>query len=73
VKSRLLVAVVAMLLWAAPAFAQGCAMCAQSREAASAESRRAMQRAVLVLLVPTLLILGVGARAISKYRPESER
>ena len=48
-------------------------MCAQSRAAASAESQRAMQRAVLILLVPTLLILGVGARAISRYRPESER
>lgn len=47
-----------LLLAASSAAAQGCAMCSSGAEAAGKEQRRALFRGVLVLLVPTMVILG---------------
>ena len=49
-------------LWAAPAFAQGCAMCYSSAAATSREGQRAIDKGVAVLLAPPLgvMTLGVG-------------
>jgi len=51
-----------LLLWAGPAFAQGCAMCYSSASGTTKEGQRAISRGVLVLLVPpvSFMTLGVG-------------
>ena len=51
-----------LLLWAAPAFSQGCAMCYSSAVAASKDGQKAISKGVLVLLVPPagFMSLGVG-------------
>jgi hypothetical protein len=55
---------------AAPAFGQGCAMCYSSAAGASHESQTALNRAVLVLLVPAVTML-VGFVGIAfAYRRE---
>lgn len=59
-RSTLLVGL--LLLYAIPAFSQGCAMCYSSGAAVSKDGQRVINRAVLVLLVPpvTFMTLGVG-------------
>jgi hypothetical protein len=59
-RSALLVGL--LLLWAAPAFSQGCAMCYSSAVAASKEGQKAISKGVVVLLVPPFgfMTLGVG-------------
>ncbi len=61
---RLCAAVLLVGLASAPAVGQGCAMCYTSAKGASAKSQKALSRAVLVLLVPTISmmagIVGMG-------------
>jgi len=55
---KLRVATLALLLAVdAPAFGQGCAMCCHSAAGAGAKSQMALNRAVLVLLVPAVTML----------------
>ena len=67
--SRVQYAVLAllMLLWAAPAFSQGCAMCYNSAKGASQEGQRAISRGVLVLLVPPVGFMTVGIGLAFEY------
>ena len=53
---------VPLLLWAAPAFSQGCAMCYSSAAGTTKEGQRAINRGVLLLLIPPVgfMTLGVG-------------
>ena len=71
---KLRVATLALLLAlaAAPALGQGCAMCYQSAAGAGEKSQMALNRAVLVLLVPavTMLVGFVGIAFV--YRRERE-
>jgi hypothetical protein len=62
-KLRLSTLGVLFLLWAGPAFGQGCAMCYSSAAGSTKEGQLAISRGVLVLLVPPvgLMTLGVGA------------
>jgi Na+-translocating ferredoxin:NAD+ oxidoreductase RnfE subunit len=72
-KLRLLSCALFLLLWAGPAFAQGCAMCYSTAAAASKDGQRAINRAVLVLLLPPVgfMTLGIGmAVRYSKKRDE---
>jgi len=55
------------LLWAAPAFSQGCAMCRSSAEATSKDGRKAISKGVLILLVPPLGIMTVGVWMAFRY------
>jgi hypothetical protein len=63
-KVRLTTIVLAALLMlsAAPAFAQGCAMCYSTAKATSKDGQRAITRGVVILAIPpfTVLTLGVG-------------
>jgi hypothetical protein len=63
-KVRLTAILLAALLTlsAAPAFAQGCAMCYSTAKATSKDGQRAITRGVVILAIPpfTVLTLGVG-------------
>jgi len=72
---RFRVATIALLvvLWAGPAFTQGCAMCYSNATGTTKEGQRAISRGVLVLLVPPVgfMTLGVGmALRYGKKRDE---
>ena len=60
-----IIGVALLLLSAAPALSQGCAMCYSSAEAASKGGQKAVERGVAVLLIPPLsfMTLGVGMAA----------
>jgi hypothetical protein len=55
------------LLWAAPAFSQGCAMCYSSAVAATKEGQKAISKGVLVLLVPPVGFMSLGVGLALRY------
>ena len=61
-KLRLATIALTSLLWTAPAFSQGCAMCYSSAAGTTKEGQRAINRGVLLLLIPPVgfMTLGVG-------------
>jgi hypothetical protein len=52
-----------LVLWAGPAFGQGCAMCYSTARAVAKEGQTAISRGVLVLFIPPVgfMTLGIGA------------
>jgi hypothetical protein len=52
--------VMALVLWTAPAFAQGCAMCYANATGATKDGQKAISRGVIVLLIPPLTFMSVG-------------
>jgi hypothetical protein len=74
-KLRLAMLGMLLVLWAGPAFGQGCAMCYSSASGTTKEGQRAISRGVLVLLVPPVgfMTLGVGlAFRYGKKRDEAQ-
>jgi hypothetical protein len=72
---RLFTFVLALMLWATPAFSQGCAMCYSAASGAGKDGLRAINRGVLVLLAPPIgfMVLGVGfAFRYGRKRDEEE-
>jgi len=66
-RPRLAILSLLLLLSAAPAFSQGCAMCRSSAEATSKDGRKAISKGVVILLVPPLGIMTVGVWMAFRY------
>ena len=66
-KLRLGTLAVLLLLWAGPAFGQGCAMCYSSAAASPKEGQNAINRGVLVLLLPPVGFMTLGAGLAIRY------
>lgn len=62
-----------LLLWAGPAFAQGCAMCYSSAAALTKDGQRAIGRAVLVLLLPPVGFMTIGLGFAVRYGQKRDR
>ena len=63
----------AMALWSAPALAQGCAMCRANAKATPKDGQRAINRAILVMLVAPLGIATFGTRFVVRYVRRRDR
>jgi hypothetical protein len=74
-RRRLALLCFGLLLWAAPAFAQGCAMCYSNATGTSKDGQRAISRGILVLLVPPVgfMTLGMGLAIRYGYKRDAER
>jgi len=74
-KKRLVLLAMGVGLWAAPAFAQGCAMCYSNATGTSKDGQRAINRGILVLLVPPVgfMTLGMGLAIRYGYKRDDER
>jgi hypothetical protein len=72
-KRRLWISIVALGLWTAPAFAQGCAMCYANASGATKDGQRAISRGVIVLLLPPLGFLTVGVGLAFRYGQRRDR
>lgn len=57
----------AMLLCATPAFSQSCAMCYGSAKSTSKEGQMAINRGVIVLLVPPFAFMTLGIWMAVRY------
>jgi Na+-translocating ferredoxin:NAD+ oxidoreductase RnfE subunit len=66
-KVRLTLLVLVLLLWAAPAFSQGCAMCYSSAVAASKDGQKAISKGVLVLVFPPAGFMTLGLAMAYRY------
>jgi len=56
-----------LLLWAGPAFAQGCAMCYSNATGSSKDGQRAISRGILVLLIPPVGFMTLGMGLAIRY------
>jgi hypothetical protein len=66
-KVRTAILAALLLLWAVPAFSQGCAMCYSTAKATSKDGQRAISKGVVVLLLPPLSFMTLGVWAAFRY------
>jgi hypothetical protein len=72
-KLRYLLGATWLLLWAHPAFSQGCAMCYSSAAGLSHDGQHAINRAVLVLLLPPGTFMTLGLALAYRYSKKRDR
>jgi hypothetical protein len=56
-----------LVLWTAPAFAQGCAMCRANAKATPTDAQRAINRAIFLMMVPPIGAVTLGTSLIVRY------
>jgi len=66
-KLRLAILTLILLGWTAPAFAQGCVMCYTSAQATPKDGQRAINKAVIVLLIPPAGFMTLGIWMAQRY------
>lgn len=66
-KPRLALLALVLFFSAAPAFSQGCAMCSSYVEASSKGGQRAINKAVLLLLIPAAVFMSGGMAMAYRY------
>jgi uncharacterized membrane protein len=72
-KLRIATLAIFLMLWALPAFSQGCIMCYSSAAGSSKEGQNAISRAVLVLLLPPLAFMTLGAGMVVRYSKKRDK
>ena len=72
-KARGLAPLVVIFLCTASSFGQGCAMCNANAKATPKEGQQALNRAVLVLLLPPVGIMVLGAGFAIRYSKKRDR
>jgi len=64
---KIRLAFAAFLLWVAPAFGQGCAMCYSNATGTTKEGQQAISRGVLIMLVPPVGFMTAGVGLAVRY------